>query len=117
MINTVIQLVRLRLFLATMEFLLTFSSADPDLSNPTRPRWERPLDTIRSFEAQIDAEFKTRQAFQRAGSLATIYTEESSMCSHSNTDTAASEGYGNTSRRSSSYWGNGGTYQRHVSSE
>ncbi|OQD68745.1 hypothetical protein PENDEC_c031G01736 [Penicillium decumbens] len=29
---------------------------DPDLSNPTRPRFERPLDTIRSFEAAIDAE-------------------------------------------------------------
>ncbi|KAJ6009649.1 hypothetical protein N7522_004665 [Penicillium canescens] len=26
---------------------------DPDLSNPTRPRFERPLDTIRSFEAAI----------------------------------------------------------------
>ncbi|CAG8983910.1 hypothetical protein HYALB_00005550 [Hymenoscyphus albidus] len=29
--------------------------ADPDRSNPTRSRWERPLDTIRSFEAAIDA--------------------------------------------------------------
>ncbi|OBT76166.1 hypothetical protein VF21_05022 [Pseudogymnoascus sp. 05NY08] len=28
--------------------------ADPDRSNPTRSRWERPLDTIRSFEAAID---------------------------------------------------------------
>nr|ADO29925.1 hypothetical protein PP103 [Penicillium paxilli] len=28
---------------------------DPDLSNPTRNRLERPLDTIRSFEAAIDA--------------------------------------------------------------
>lgn len=27
---------------------------EPDLSNPTRNRWERPLDTIRSFEAAID---------------------------------------------------------------
>lgn len=27
--------------------------ADPDRSNPTRPRSERPLDTIRSFEAAI----------------------------------------------------------------
>ncbi|KAL2846949.1 hypothetical protein BJY01DRAFT_168463 [Aspergillus pseudoustus] len=26
---------------------------EPDLSNPTRPRFERPLDTIRSFEAAI----------------------------------------------------------------
>ncbi|SPN96960.1 uncharacterized protein DNG_00478 [Cephalotrichum gorgonifer] len=28
--------------------------AEPDRSNPTRSRWERPLDTIRSFEAAID---------------------------------------------------------------
>ncbi|OQE16125.1 hypothetical protein PENSTE_c025G01778 [Penicillium steckii] len=28
--------------------------ADPDRSNPTRSRMERPLDTIRSFEAAID---------------------------------------------------------------
>lgn len=27
--------------------------ADPDLSNPTRYRFERPLDTIRSFESNI----------------------------------------------------------------
>ncbi|CBX95529.1 hypothetical protein IAQ61_004361 [Plenodomus lingam] len=33
---------------------------DPDLSNPTRSRWERPLDTIRSFEAAIDGEYKRR---------------------------------------------------------
>ncbi|KAJ5212794.1 uncharacterized protein N7498_004440 [Penicillium cinerascens] len=32
--------------------------SDPDLSNPTRARLERPLDTIRSFEAAIDAERK-----------------------------------------------------------
>ncbi|KAI9370123.1 hypothetical protein BJX61DRAFT_544931 [Aspergillus egyptiacus] len=27
---------------------------DPDRSNPTRPRLERPLDTIRGFEAAIE---------------------------------------------------------------
>lgn len=31
---------------------------DPDRSNPTRARLERPLDTIRSFQAAIDAERK-----------------------------------------------------------
>ncbi|KAJ6028911.1 uncharacterized protein N7446_011749 [Penicillium canescens] len=31
---------------------------DPDLSNPTRSRLERPLDTIRSFDAAIDAHRK-----------------------------------------------------------
>lgn len=29
-------------------------TADPDLSNPTRNRLERPLDTIRSFESAIE---------------------------------------------------------------
>ncbi|KAH7399375.1 hypothetical protein BKA66DRAFT_162449 [Pyrenochaeta sp. MPI-SDFR-AT-0127] len=39
---------------------------DPDLSNPTRSRWERPLDTIRSFEAAIDGEYKRRAQSMRA---------------------------------------------------
>uniref|UniRef100_A0A093VBX3 Uncharacterized protein C19C7.04c n=1 Tax=Talaromyces marneffei PM1 TaxID=1077442 RepID=A0A093VBX3_TALMA len=34
---------------------------DPDLSNPTRPRFERPLDTIRSFEAAIDGSYHSRR--------------------------------------------------------
>ncbi|GAB7346630.1 hypothetical protein MBLNU459_g1767t1 [Dothideomycetes sp. NU459] len=34
--------------------------SEPDLSNPTRPRWERPLDTIRSFERAIDGGYKRR---------------------------------------------------------
>lgn len=33
---------------------------EPDLSNPTRSRWERPLDTIRSFERAIDGDYKRR---------------------------------------------------------
>lgn len=33
---------------------LHVSAAEPDLSNPTRYRFERPLDTIRSFEAAIE---------------------------------------------------------------
>ncbi|KAI9731229.1 MAG: hypothetical protein M1834_005422 [Cirrosporium novae-zelandiae] len=31
---------------------------EPDLSNPTRYRFERPLDTIRSFEAAIDRSWR-----------------------------------------------------------
>jgi hypothetical protein len=42
--------------------------ADPDLSNPTRSRWERPLDTIRSFEAAIDSEYKRRSMAMRGDS-------------------------------------------------
>lgn len=34
--------------------------AEPDKSNPTRSRWERPLDTIRSFEAAIDGPYGQR---------------------------------------------------------
>jgi len=41
--------------------------ADPDRSNPTRSRWERPLDTIRSFEAAIDGNY-TKKSFGRTES-------------------------------------------------
>lgn len=34
---------------------------DPDRSNPTRNRWERPLDTIRSFEAAIDGGYNNNR--------------------------------------------------------
>lgn len=37
---------------------------EPDRSNPTRSRWERPLDTIRSFEAAVDGSY-IRQSQQR----------------------------------------------------
>ncbi|OJJ53378.1 hypothetical protein ASPSYDRAFT_94586 [Aspergillus sydowii CBS 593.65] len=36
--------------------------SDPDRSNPTRPRLERPLDTIRGFEAAINARRPQRLA-------------------------------------------------------
>ncbi|KAK3105490.1 hypothetical protein LTR53_018332, partial [Teratosphaeriaceae sp. CCFEE 6253] len=42
---------------------------DPDLSNPTRPRLERPLDTIRSFEKAIDNGYKRRSSYQASQSL------------------------------------------------
>ncbi|KAK0650479.1 Uncharacterized protein DIS24_g6715 [Lasiodiplodia hormozganensis] len=61
---------------------------EPDLSNPTRSRWERPLDTIRKFEAQIDGEYK-----RRGGARTDV---------ESNADFS-----GYTSRRSSYYGGNG----------
>lgn len=44
--------------------------ADPDWSNPTRPRFERPLDTIRSFEAAIYGTYSNNRAsYARTGSL------------------------------------------------
>jgi len=39
---------------------------DPDRSNPTRPRLERPLDTIRSFHAAIDGSYGRRPQTTRA---------------------------------------------------
>jgi hypothetical protein len=42
--------------------------ADPDKSNPTRSRWERPLDTIRSFEAAIDGQYSSRRSMLRSDS-------------------------------------------------
>ena len=39
---------------------LTLLLADPDRSNPTRARLERPLDTIRSFEAAVDRSYNRR---------------------------------------------------------
>ncbi|KAF2096465.1 hypothetical protein NA57DRAFT_78068 [Rhizodiscina lignyota] len=50
--------------LRSVQHVDTFGNpiAEPDLSNPTRPRWERPLDTIRSFEAAIDGEYKRRNS-------------------------------------------------------
>jgi hypothetical protein len=44
-----------------MEYSNVLTVADPDLSNPTRPRFERPLDTIRSFEAAIDGSYHSRR--------------------------------------------------------
>ncbi|KAI1131737.1 hypothetical protein F5Y10DRAFT_44499 [Nemania abortiva] len=37
--------------------------ADPDRSNPTRSRWERPLDTIRGFEAAIDGGYNRKSFY------------------------------------------------------
>ncbi|KAI0523782.1 hypothetical protein F5B22DRAFT_417062 [Xylaria bambusicola] len=37
---------------------------DPDRSNPTRSRWERPLDTIRSFEAAIDGGYNRKSVYR-----------------------------------------------------
>ncbi|KAJ5124765.1 Protein of unknown function DUF2406 [Penicillium bovifimosum] len=65
---------------------------DPDLSNPTRPRLERPLDTIRSFEAAIYGSYSNRASYAR-------------------TEDAASQ-MGDYSRRTSYYGGQNGTSAR-----
>lgn len=38
---------------------------DPDRSNPTRPRMERPLDTVRSFNAAAEGTTHRRASYQR----------------------------------------------------
>lgn len=43
-------------------------AAEPDRSNPTRSKWERPLDTIRSFEAAFDDGYSSRQSVYRTDS-------------------------------------------------
>jgi hypothetical protein len=48
--------------------LIHSATADPDRSNPTRSRWERPLDTIRSFEAAIDGNY-SRKSYMRSGQI------------------------------------------------
>jgi len=45
--------------------------SDPDRSNPTRSRWERPLDTIRAFEAAIDGNY-SRKSYMRTESVDTV---------------------------------------------
>ncbi|EPS26987.1 hypothetical protein PDE_01928 [Penicillium oxalicum 114-2] len=66
---------------------------DPDWSNPTRPRHERPLDTIRSFEAAIYGTYVNN----RPGS-------------YIRTDDAASQMGDYTSRRTSYHGGQNGGY-------
>ncbi|KAI1082954.1 hypothetical protein F5B20DRAFT_597166 [Whalleya microplaca] len=44
--------------------------SDPDRSNPTRSKWERPLDTIRSFEAAIDGEYSRKSMYRDTDSIA-----------------------------------------------
>lgn len=45
---------------STSSITMLICLADPDRSNPTRSRFERPLDTIRNFEAAIEANRRQR---------------------------------------------------------
>ncbi|PKX91881.1 uncharacterized protein P174DRAFT_492700 [Aspergillus novofumigatus IBT 16806] len=42
------------------QIIILVIKADPDLSNPTRPRFERPLETIRAFEAAFEGTYSSR---------------------------------------------------------
>jgi len=41
---------------------------EPDLTNPTRHRFERPLDTIRSFQESIDRQYRRNSYYDGASS-------------------------------------------------
>jgi len=56
--------------------------AEPDRSNPTRSRWERPLDTIRSFEAAIDGQYTSRKSFLRSDSESVAFSSNNKRSSY-----------------------------------
>lgn len=59
---------------------LLLSTADPDWSNPTRPRFERPLDTIKSFEAAIYGTYSSnRHSYAKTGSLGRPRTDHTML--------------------------------------
>ncbi|KAK6587301.1 hypothetical protein PZA11_000591 [Diplocarpon coronariae] len=52
--------------------------ADPDRSNPTRNRWERPLDTIRAFEAAIEGNYSRKSYIRSDSDIQSNYNRRSS---------------------------------------
>lgn len=68
--------------------------ADPDKSNPTRNRWERPLDTIRSFEAAIDGGY-ARKSLYGGNDGDSNWNRRSSTMSSGNQPRYAYDGYYN----------------------
>jgi len=45
---------------------------EPDLSNPTRYRYERPLDTIRGFQESIDRGYRRNSLYQEGDAQSTV---------------------------------------------
>ncbi|KAK8082767.1 hypothetical protein PG996_001548 [Apiospora saccharicola] len=72
---------------------------EPDRSNPSRSKWERPLDTIRSFEAAIDGGYNNRQSF--------IRTDSDSVANYNRRSGLYPNSYGPTTPRfpQNSYYG------------
>ncbi|KAI0394787.1 hypothetical protein F5Y17DRAFT_234985 [Xylariaceae sp. FL0594] len=52
---------------------------EPDRSNPTRSRWERPLDTIRAFEAAIDGGYNRKSFLRSEADMAANWNRRSSF--------------------------------------
>ncbi|KAJ5624212.1 hypothetical protein N7510_000521 [Penicillium lagena] len=83
---------------------------DPDLSNPTRPRLERPLDTIRSFEAAIYGTYNSnRMSFVRTddASQAGDYSRRTSYYGGNNYNNAP-QNHMNRGYTDQSYYSGGG---------
>lgn len=60
---------------------LIHPTAEPDRSNPTRSRWERPLDTIRSFEAAIDGGYSRKSLYRSDSESVANFNRRSSYYS------------------------------------
>ncbi|KAL9105107.1 MAG: hypothetical protein Q9163_000025 [Psora crenata] len=86
---------------------------DPDLSNPTRPRLERPLETIRSFEAAIDGSYNRRQSFRAE---APIPVHQQTRRSSYINGTNASQGYQPQRRNIQATNDGGGSYNGAINS-
>ncbi|KAI5196215.1 hypothetical protein AUEXF2481DRAFT_301130 [Aureobasidium subglaciale EXF-2481] len=78
--------------------------AEPDLSNPTRPRWERPLDTIRSFERAIDGGYK-RRSVSRSESYTYNNQDQSRRSSYYGANNHDSGRYENGSQYGGGHYG------------
>lgn len=101
---TAIQLASVSTTKGKTQELIVILVADPDRSNPTRSRWERPLDTIRAFEAAIDGSY-SRKPYSRAGesrSWSTLLTPPYSTVLTITESVYSGAGY---NRRSSYYGG------------
>ncbi|KAE8407275.1 hypothetical protein BDV37DRAFT_30340 [Aspergillus pseudonomiae] len=82
---------------------------DPDLSNPTRPRLERPLDTIRSFEAAIYGSYNSRPvSYARTDHESTPGAEYSRRSSYYGGHNGHHRGYNDQN----GYYNGRGTYSR-----
>ncbi|KAK3394170.1 hypothetical protein B0H63DRAFT_517316 [Podospora didyma] len=87
--------------------------ADPDRSNPTRSRWERPLDTIRSFEAAIDGGYDKRRSIFRAGKDGPFAVPlPNYQTNGGGTIDSDSVAWGNNTNKRSSYYGGNGANSR-----
>ncbi|KAF4122597.1 hypothetical protein GMORB2_6904 [Geosmithia morbida] len=89
--------------------------ADPDLSNPTRNRWERPLDTIRSFEAAIDGGYTRRASMMRTAHPLTPSRTTASGTFNGNSNRRSSHTPSQTKFRPGSYQNGNGNGNRPIS--